>query len=104
MRKFCLATIVLIALPAVAQAESCKEMFNGFAADMDRLAAAYEKMTTDREMCIYGRNTAIPTRRRVVDKIEASHCPNTAAMLQFSRDRMRETIATTDGACRKAGM
>ena len=61
-------------------------------------------MTTVREICTYGHNTAVPRYRRIVAKIAASHCPNTDGPLQYSRGRLRQTIANTDAACRKAGM
>ena len=104
MRIIRLAAVLLIMLPAAAQADSCNDMFNGFGADMDKLAAAYERMTTNREMCTYGRDNAIPTRRRIVNQIVASHCPNTAGPLKYSRDRLQQDIASTEDACRKAGM
>jgi hypothetical protein len=104
MRKFCLIGVLLLALPAVAQADPCKDMFNGMADEMDKMAAAYDTMTTDRQICAYGRSTAIPTRQRIVAKIEASGCPNSGGQLQMMRESLRKSVANTGEACRKAGM
>ncbi len=104
MRKFCLVGVLLLTLPAAAKAESCKDMFNGFADQMDRLATVFDKMKTDREVCAFSRSTAIPTQRRIVARIEAAHCPNSAGMLVHARESLQRAIASTAETCRKAGM
>ena len=107
MRKFLLIGVLLLTCPFAAQASDyCADVFDGFAAEMDRIAAAYDKMTTTRDVCTYGRNTTIPTVKRILATTESiqGRCRNGAGAVKFARDNMQKWATRVSQDCRKAGM
>jgi hypothetical protein len=107
MRHSWIAGLWLLVFPFSADASDfCADMFDGFAAEMNQIAASYDRMKTDQEVCDFGRNTDIPTHKRILAKAEAnkSKCKNGSPAVNFARETLQKTITKTDQACRKAGM
>jgi hypothetical protein len=94
-------------LPAAADAsEACAAMFDRFADELDRIAASYDRMKTDREVCAFGRDTDIPTRRKILGEVEANRgkCASGPAALNMARTQLEKAISETEVVCRRAGM
>jgi len=81
-------------------------MFDRFADELDRIAASYDRIKTDREVCTFGRDTDIPARRRILGEVEAnrSKCASGPAALNMARTQLQKAISDTEAVCRRAGM
>jgi hypothetical protein len=66
---------------------------DGLAAQMDKIAAAYDGMNTDREVCNYRRNTDIPARRLTAQTIGEVGCNrNQSRILQSDPEPVKKMM------------
>ena len=82
----------------------CADILDGFGAEMSKIADAYDRMKTDQEVCDFGRNTDIPTHKRILSTVQEirSRCKFGTAEVNFAQETLQKTINRTDEVCRKA--
>jgi hypothetical protein len=107
MHRYLIMSILFVVFPASANASDyCAEVFDGFAAQEKTMGAAYAGMKSDREVCNYGRNIAIPARKKMVATVKEiqARCKLGGAELAFAQKNLEEGIQSTSKACKSAGM
>jgi hypothetical protein len=107
MRNCWFVGILFLVVPVpVSASEFCADMIDGFAAQMDRIAGSYESMKSRKEVCDFGRNTTVPTAKKILATVQANQekCKDGAAAVKFAQGSLQGWIKKTDQACRDAGM
>jgi hypothetical protein len=87
----------------------CADIISGFADAENELAKSYDRMSADhktlQEVCNFTRDTAIPTRKRILAKIieNQSRCDFGGAEIKFAQENVRRTISDFQRDCGAAG-
>jgi uncharacterized protein YbcI len=89
-----------MARPAAAN-EDCAQKFDQFAAEMDRIANAYDKMKTQSEICAFLKSKDIPTHRNILAWVEANYtkCKTGTKALQFARSTLQRSVSREKEQC-----
>jgi hypothetical protein len=84
----------------------CKDTYNGFGDELDRLADRVEKIKETAELCRFMRSTSLPVYQSIADRARSmvKRCERGDEMAAFAQSTLEREKARTSEICAKAGM